>query len=73
MTLQALVSNSLIMLAGIVHFLLRQNPCNFRRPVSLASHLIDSADNRRRFLVNQPVVLDIRVFSVAIAFVAASL
>ena len=55
-----------IVVAGIVHFLLRQNPCNFRRPVSLASHLIDSADNRRRFLVNQPVVLNVRVFSVAV-------
>ena len=52
--------------AGIVHLFFRQNPRDFRRSVSLASHLIDSADSRRRFIVNQPVMLDVRVFSIAV-------
>ena len=53
-------------IAGTVHLFFGEDTGNLIWAMSFAGHLIDSAYNRRRFLVNQPVVFNIRVFSITV-------
>ena len=52
--------------AGIVHPLGSQNARDLIRPVPLAGHLIDAPDNVCRLLVDEPVVLVLRVLAVTV-------
>ena len=52
--------------AGIVHPLRSQDARDLIRPVPLAGHLINAPDNPRRLLVDEPVVLVLRVLAVTV-------